>query len=99
MNAGTDRGFEIARIGAEAAVHFAHSFFDDALDGAAPSGMKNADRVALCVDQNHRQAVGGLNAKQQAGSRGNRARPRYGLAWKLFDGESGIASTRRMMSE
>jgi len=68
VNAGTNRGLEIARPAAEPAMHLAHSFLHDALERSTPARVKHAHCVALGVDENNRQAVGGLNAEQQAGS-------------------------------
>ena len=68
VNPGSNRGFQIAGARAEVAVHFAHTFFNDALDGAAPAGVEDANRVMFGVHQNHRKAIGGLDGEQQAGS-------------------------------
>jgi hypothetical protein len=46
-------------------MHLSYALLDNALHRPAPSRVKNADSVALRVDQNHRQAVRGLNRKQQ----------------------------------
>ena len=54
-------------------MHLAHTFLDDALDRAPPSGVKHAHGAAFGVDQNNGQAVGGLDAEQKAGSRGDQA--------------------------
>ncbi len=69
VNTGADGGLNIARRSAEVAAHFSQTFFDDALERSAPACMKHSDRMTLSIDQNNRQAVGGLNAENQAGSR------------------------------
>src|SRR5580704_9205555 len=71
LNSGTDRSLQIAWSRTEAAMHLAHPFFDNALQCAAPSGVKYANRAVLWINQNHGQAVGRLNAEQQAGSCGD----------------------------
>jgi hypothetical protein len=48
-------------------MHLAYAFFDNALYRASPAGVKHADHFPLGVYQNHGQAVGGLNRKQQTG--------------------------------
>ena len=66
VNSGADRGPDIAGRSAEVAMHFAHTFLHDALDGSAPARMEDADGPAFCVHQNNRQAIGGQNCQQQA---------------------------------
>jgi len=70
LNAWADGGFEVAGAGAEVAEHFSDAFFDDALEGAAPSGVEDADGAMFGVDQDHGEAVGGLNGEQEAGCGG-----------------------------
>src|SRR5579872_1807361 len=68
LNAGPNGRFQIARASAEAAMHFAHAFLDNALDCAPPSGMKDADGMSSGIHENHRKAVGGLDCQKQARS-------------------------------
>jgi hypothetical protein len=71
VDAGADGGFEVARASAEVAEHFSYTFFDDALDRAAPSGVEDADGVVPGVDEDDGEAVGGLDGEQQAGGGGD----------------------------
>ena len=73
VNAWADRGLQIARPTAEAAVHLAHTFLHNAFHRASPSGMKHTHSVLPGVDENNGQAVGGLNAEQQTRSCGDQA--------------------------
>jgi hypothetical protein len=41
--------------------HFTNTLLDDAFDGAAPAGVKNADRTPLPIRQNNRKTIGGLH--------------------------------------
>src|ERR1700750_1760803 len=69
VNSGADRCFEILWAAAKTADDLSHAFFHDALHRTAPPGMKNADGMALCINNDHRQTISGLNGKQEAGSR------------------------------
>ena len=71
MNAGADGSLQLVRHGAEVQSHKASALFDDALDGASPSSVKNANSFALFVCQDDGQAVGGLNAEKKILSIGN----------------------------
>ena len=51
--------------------HLANTFFDNALDRAAPPGMKNADRPLLPIRQNDGKAIGGLHGREQSRSVGD----------------------------
>src|SRR5579863_7080487 len=57
VNSGADGGLQIARHGSEPKTHGACAFFDDALDGPSPSGVKNADRLVSFIHEYYGQAV------------------------------------------
>ena len=64
LDAGADGGFEIAGAGTEVAKHLSDAFFDDAFEGATPSSVEDADGSVFWIDEDDRQAVGGLNSQQ-----------------------------------
>src|SRR5579862_2479077 len=64
VNPGTDRSPKIARLGAEPAPHLAGAFFDDAPQRTAPPCMKRSYRTAHGINQQHGEAVGGLDSEQ-----------------------------------
>ena len=70
-NAGADGCNQVLRIAAEMPAHCAHSLFDDALDRATPACVKNSNRAALFVDDDHRNAIGCLYGDEQPGSIGD----------------------------
>jgi len=51
---------------AELEPHSPHANLDDAFNRAAPAGMEGRHRPALAVGDQHRNAVCGLDAQQQA---------------------------------
>ena len=53
-------------------VKFADGFFEDAGERAAPSGVDGGDSARFGIDEENRDAVGGLNAEKKAGSCGER---------------------------
>lgn len=57
----------IAWVASKVSLHLADGFLDDALHRAAPSRVKYTDSVIFLVGQDDGDAVGGLDAKQQAG--------------------------------
>ena len=65
VNTRTDRRIEIAWTASEMAMHLAHSLFHNALDRAPPARVEHAHGAPLRVDENHRQAIRGLNAEKQ----------------------------------
>ena len=73
VNARTDSGADIARPGAEVALHFANSFLNDALNGSAPAGVKDANCSPFIVGEDDRNAVGSENAQEHAWFIGNHA--------------------------
>ena len=48
--------------------HLADTFLDDALDRAAPPGVKNADSPPFPIRQNDGKAIGGLHGHEQSRS-------------------------------
>ncbi len=64
---------QIAGSGAEPAKHLAHTFFHDAFHRPAPARMKHADRRALCVHQDHGQAIRRKNCEQDTRCLGDQA--------------------------
>ena len=72
-NARTDGGFQIARTGAKILPHFADALFNDALNGSAPAGVKDSDRVALGIHQDYRKAIGGKNRQQDTRGKGDQS--------------------------
>jgi len=73
VNSGADGRFNIFGQRAEAAAHFSHSLFDNALDRTAPTRVKDSHSPLLGVDQNNRQAIGSLDAKKNARRAGDEA--------------------------
>ena len=49
-------------------LHLADSFDDDALKGAAPTGMNGGDGALFRIDEENGNAVGGLDAEEKAGT-------------------------------
>jgi len=66
----TDGGEEAGWICAELHVHPANRFDDDALESAAPAGMNGGDGALFRIDEENRDAVGGLHTEQEAGTVG-----------------------------
>lgn len=64
VDAGSDGGLQVARLAAEPVLHFAYTFFHNALRGAAPTGMKDSDSTALLIGKNYGKAIGGLYAEK-----------------------------------
>ena len=81
----TDGRSEIAGASAETAIHLAHAFFHDTFHRPAPARMKDSNRLALCVHQNHRQAIGRENCQQNT----------RGLRDQAVAGECGLGKSQR----
>ena len=58
---------EILGLGAEGQPHGADAGFNDALDGAAPTGVEGGDDAALAIGNQHGNAIGGLDGEEEAG--------------------------------
>jgi len=79
---GTDGGEEIDGLGAEMHLHLADGFDGDAGEGAAPSGVNGGHSAVFGVDEENGDAVGGLDAEEEAGTVGGR-----GVAFAGFGGD------------
>ncbi len=67
-----DGGEEVGGLGLELHLHFADSFGDDAGQGATPAGMNGSDGALSRVDEENGDAIGGLDAEEDAGAVGDR---------------------------
>jgi hypothetical protein len=65
-----DGGEEMRGLAAELELHAADSFLGNAREGAAPSGVNRGDRALFGIDKENGNAVGGLDAEEQAGAIG-----------------------------
>jgi len=65
---GADGGEQVARLGAKFHLHFPDGFRDDALKGAAPSGMNGGDGALFRIDEENGNAVGGLYTQEEPGT-------------------------------
>jgi len=74
-NAGADGGEKVGRIRMKAGVEFADSFFEDAGEGATPTGVDGGDDLFFRIDEKDRNAIGGLNGDEKTGSLGKRSVP------------------------
>lgn len=73
VNAGADGSLNVSRLRSEIAAHFSYTFFNDALHGAAPAGVEDTYCMALGVDQDDGEAVGGLDREQKSRGAGDEA--------------------------
>ena len=78
---GADGGDKIFRVAAELHLHLANGFGDDALEGAAPTGVNSGDYALFRIDDQDGSAVGGAHAEEKAGSSCG-----YSIAFALFGG-------------
>ena len=65
-----DGGEDVAGLGFELHLHLADGFRNDALEGAAPTGMNGGDGAPFRVDEENWNAIGGLDAQEEAGAAG-----------------------------
>ncbi len=65
---GADGGEQAGWICAELHVHPANRFDDDAPERAAPACMDGSDGALLRIDEENRDAVGGLHPQEEAGT-------------------------------
>ena len=63
-----DGGEEVGGVGFELHLHPADGFDDDAGESAAPTGMNGGDGALFRVDEENRDAVGGLDAQEEPGT-------------------------------
>src|SRR5947209_6819016 len=66
-----DRGSDIFRHGAIFAAHDSETLLDDALDRAAPSGMKHPDGFVSRIRQDDWKTIGSLNGQHEPGHAGD----------------------------
>ena len=69
-DARAERGDHVFRARAKFHLHAAERFFGDARERAAPAGMNRGDGALLRIGEKNRNAVGGLDGKQDAGLAG-----------------------------
>src|SRR5258708_31004179 len=65
---GADGGEQVGWLGTEVHLHLADSFDDDALKGAAPTGMNGGDGALFRIDEENGNAVGGLYTQEEPGT-------------------------------
>jgi len=65
---GADGGEEIRGLGSEVHLHLADGFDDDAGESAAPAGMNGGDGALFRIDEENRDAIGGLDAQEEPGT-------------------------------
>ncbi len=75
---GSDGGEEVGGVGFELHLHLADGFDDDAGKSAAPAGVNGGDGAFFRIDQEDGDAVGGLDAEEQARAVGDRGISRHG---------------------
>ncbi len=63
-----DGGKEAGGLAAELHLHLADGFDNDALEGAAPTGMDGSDGARFRVDEEDRDAISGLYSEKQTGT-------------------------------
>ncbi len=63
-----DGGEEVGGVGFELHLHLADGFDDDALESAAPAGMNGGDGALFRIDQENRDAIGGLDTQEKPGT-------------------------------
>lgn len=99
-DAGADGGEKVARVGAEVHLHGADGFGGDAGKGAAPASVDGGDGAFFGVDEEDRDAVGGLDGQEEAGTVGDAGVATAGIGWggveevdhvgvELFEGDEG----------
>ena len=63
-----DGGEEVGGVGFVLHLHFADGLDEDALEGAAPSGVNGGDGALFGVDEENGDAIGGLDSEEKAGA-------------------------------
>jgi len=69
-NGRADRGKKMGGLAAEFELQAADCFLRDASEGAAPSGVNGGDGTPFWIDDENGNAVGGLDAQENAGAIG-----------------------------
>ena len=63
-----DGSEEVGGLGAKFHLHLPEGLRNDALKGAAPTGMDSGDGAPFRIDKENRDAIGGLDAKEEPGT-------------------------------
>ena len=64
VDARPDGGDHVFGFNAKMLAHGARAFFDDSRQRATPAGVKRPDRATLTIGNQHRNAIGRLDAQQ-----------------------------------
>lgn len=80
-----DGGEEVGGPGFEVHLHLANGFDGDAGEGAAPSGVDGGYGSVFGVDEEDGDAVGGLDAEEEAVAVGRGGIARTGLGWDAVE--------------
>jgi hypothetical protein len=80
---GADGGEQVGGFGFEVHLHLADGFDGEASEGAAPSGVDGGYGAVFGVDEEYGDAVGGLDAEEEAGTIGGRG---VSFAWLVGGG-------------
>ena len=67
-NRRADGGQKISRLAAEFELHAADGFLGDAGERTAPAGMDGGNCSLFWIDEEYRDAIGGLDGKEKAGA-------------------------------
>ena len=65
---GADGGHEIGGLGAEFELHTADGFLGDPGEGAAPASVNGGNCMFFRIDDEYRNAIGCLDAKEETGA-------------------------------
>jgi len=68
---GANGGEQIGRLGFELHLQLADSLDDDALERAAPASVNGGDGALVGIDEENGNAIGGLDAQEEAGAAGD----------------------------
>ena len=82
---GTDGGEEVGGFGFEVHLHLADGFDSDTGERAAPASVDGGYGAVFGVDEEDGDAVGGLDAEEEAGAVGGGGVARTGLGWDAFE--------------
>jgi len=72
---GADGGEEVGGVGFVLHLHFADSLYDDTRESAAPAGVNGGYGALFGVNEENRDAIGGLDAEEEAGAIGSGSVP------------------------
>ena len=82
---GADGGEKVGGLGFEVHLHLADGLDGDACEGAAPSGVDGGYGAVFGVDEENGDAVGGLDAEEEAGAVGGGRIARTWLGWDAVE--------------